>query len=80
MGEMNKKVKTDKFQKGMKDGEIGTLRRKKLPQILSNLKKGNFFRTSYQFFKDWEERPENDKEQINPMEKMVPTGRLEIMS
>ena len=36
----------------MKEHEIGTLKKKKRPQILSNLQKGNFFRTSYQFFKD----------------------------
>jgi hypothetical protein len=54
----------------MREKEIGTLRKKKLPQILSNLKKGNFFRTSYQFFKDWEERSSDENVNINPMEKM----------
>ena len=55
---------------GKKEHEIGTLRKTKKPQILSNLKKGNFFRTSYEFFKDWDERSEEEKENINPMEKM----------
>ena len=54
----------------MKEQEIGTLRKTKKPQILSNLKKGNFFRTSYQFFKDWDERSDDERENINPMEKM----------
>ena len=54
----------------MKEQEIGTLRKTKKPQILSNLKKGNFFRTSYQFFKDWDERTDEERKNINPMEKM----------
>ena len=54
----------------MKKHEIGTLRKTKKPQILSNLKKGNFFRTSYEFFKDWDERSDEERENINPMEKM----------
>ena len=54
----------------MKEQEIGTLRKTKKPQILSNLKKGNFFRTSYQFFKDWDERSDDERENINLMEKM----------
>ena len=54
----------------MKEHEIGTLKKKKRPQILSNLQKGNFFRTSYQFFKDWNERSEEERENINPMERM----------
>ena len=48
----------------MKEQEIGTLRKTKKPQILSNLKKGNFFRTSYQFFKDWDERSDDERESL----------------
>ena len=54
----------------MKEHEIGTLQTKKRPQILSNLQKGNFFKTSYQFFKEWNEKSDKEKESINPMEKM----------
>ena len=55
----------------MKEQEIGTLSWTKKPQILSNLKKGNFCRTSYQFFKDWDERSDDERENINPTEKMA---------
>ena len=54
----------------MKEHEIGTLSWTNKPQILTNLKKGNFFRTSYQFFKEWNERSDDERENINPMEKM----------
>ena len=54
----------------MKEHEIGTLSWTNKPQMLTNLKKGNFFRTSYQFFKDWDERSDDERENINPMEKM----------
>ena len=45
----------------MKEQEIGTLSWTKKPQILSNLKKGNFFRTSYQFFKEWNEKSDKER-------------------
>ena len=54
----------------MKEHEIGTLRTKNKPQILSNFQKGNFFKTSYQFFKEWNEKSDKEKESINPMERM----------
>ena len=54
----------------MEEHEIGTLSWTNKPQILTNLKKGDFFRTSYQFFKDWDERSDDERENINPMEKM----------
>ena len=54
----------------MEEHEIGTLSWTNKPQMLTNLKKGNFFRTSYQFFKDWDERSDDERENINPMEKM----------
>ena len=54
----------------MKEHEIGTLRTKKRPQTLSGTQKGNFFRTSFQFFKEWEEKSDEGKQEINPMERM----------
>ena len=54
----------------MKEQEIGTLSWTEKPQNLSNLKKGNFFRTSYQFFKEWDEKSDKERENINPMERM----------
>ncbi len=54
----------------MKEQEIGTLSWTKKPQILSNLKKGNFFRTSYQFFKEWNDKSDKERENINPMERI----------
>jgi len=54
----------------MKEHEIGTLRTKKRPQTLSGTQKGNFFKTSFQFFKEWEEKSDEGKQEINPMERM----------
>ena len=54
----------------MKEHEIGTLRTKKRPQTLSGTQKGNFFRTSFQFFKEWEEKSDEGKQEMNPMERM----------
>ncbi len=50
--------------------EIGTLKTENRPQSLSNTTKGQFFKTSYEFFKEWNEKSDKERENINPMEKM----------
>ena len=50
--------------------EIGTLRTKNRPQSLSNITKGQFFKTSYEFFKEWNEKSDKERKNINPIEKM----------
>ena len=50
--------------------QIGTLYRERRPQSLLNLEKGNSFKSSVEFFRNWDNLSEQEKEEITPTEKV----------